>query len=551
MRRLRFGLAILLLVCVLSLALTAQVCVAEDTAIVSYTTGDGLGHYANIYSNYWGAQTFNLHRFSFNGTYVLSKLRLQLYKVGNPGNLTIGVRLVINGVIGSSDLVSATINGNALTTNGAGQWYDIYFSPTTIYLGLDWEYAIVLRAPSGGVVNKVCWMQDTLTGEYAWGAAETSADNGISWTNYYGGDFHFREYSTNMTLYENYGSGCTWQEMSDLCSYGSEYPNDPYYMWAEVFIPQVSHTVGYVSIYGYATGGFTKTVYIAIMRVDEDTGLPVGNDMCSGSTTFNPYPGLGWYTAGMAGIDRYLIAGMPYAIVIWSIGNCYISSNARFCYDMYGSYSKGYTVRDLPNDPNWTHMPDAKDFMFEVWGSTFDWHDYNQVVWFQPNTIIEGTTLPNRAQGGTLTDGKFTWGSNPIGVSAVLSGFYSDYAPANITLPQDIIAPSQDIVGPTGNPGITSDVGTLTGNVFYPLVKALSDNTNIPVQLWWIILASGIVLIAMVVTYRYLPHQMMTALVGGGLSTFFYALGIYPFWVIFIFVVMALAIIIGERSPTV
>ncbi len=174
--------------------------------------------------------------------------------------------------------------------------------------------------------------------------------------------------------------------------------------------------------------------------------------------------------------------------------------------------------------------------------------DFYQVVWFQPNTIIEGTTLPNRT--GEV-DGEFHWGTNPAGVSVVLSPFYSDYAPANITLPEDIITPPQDMIGPTGNPGNTRDVGTLATNPFYPLVKAFSDNTGIPVQLWWIILASLIVLIVMVVTYWKLPHLMITALAGGSLSAFFYAMGIYPFWVPLIFAVMALAIILGERSPTV
>jgi len=185
---------------------------------------------------------------------------------------------------------------------------------------------------------------------------------------------------------------------------------------------------------------------------------------------------------------------------------------------------------------------------FDWWYDPYDWPgDFYQVLWFQPNDIIEGTTLPDRA--GT-EDGIITWGSNPAGVSVELTGFYSDYAPANITLPQDIVNP-QDMIGPTGNPGHTREVGTLTGNPFYPIVKALSDNSGIPVQLWWIILASIIILIVMVVTYKYLPHQIITALAAGGLSAFFYGMGIYPFWVPLIFAVMALAIVLGERSPTV
>jgi hypothetical protein len=177
--------------------------------------------------------------------------------------------------------------------------------------------------------------------------------------------------------------------------------------------------------------------------------------------------------------------------------------------------------------------------------------DFAMVLWFQPNNIILGTTLPDRAIDDGEQDGYITWGSNPAGISVGLTGFYSDYTPANVTLPQEIITPPQDMVGPTGNPGHTRDVGTLVDNPFYPLIKGLSDHSGISVQLWWIILASIIVVAAMVVTYKFLPHQMIVALVGGGLSAFFYAMGIYPFWVVLIFAVMALAIILGERSPTV
>jgi hypothetical protein len=190
-------------------------------------------------------------------------------------------------------------------------------------------------------------------------------------------------------------------------------------------------------------------------------------------------------------------------------------------------------------------------YPYLLWGIPFGGGIISQVLWFQPNDIISGTTLPDRATGDGSQDGEITWGSNPAGVSVGLTGFYSDYAPANITLPQEIITPPQDMVGPTGNPGNTRDVGTLVDNPFYPLIKGLSDHSGISVQLWWIILASIIVVAAMVVTYKFLPHQMIVALVGGGLSAFFYAMEIYPFWVVLIFAVMALAIILGERSPTV
>jgi hypothetical protein len=197
------------------------------------------------------------------------------------------------------------------------------------------------------------------------------------------------------------------------------------------------------------------------------------------------------------------------------------------------------------NNNNWTWMQNnvmsyADDIQIAVDGTL--------QLEYKPDSIILGTTLPDEENSH---DGIITWGSNPVGVTATVGTFQSDVEVGGNQTAGPGIGNPQDMIGPTGNPGITRDVGTLTSNPFYPLVKALSDNTNIPVQLWWIILASLVVLIAMVVTYWKLPHQMITALVGGGLSAFFYAMGIYPFWVPLIFAVMALAIILGERSPTV
>jgi hypothetical protein len=169
---------------------------------------------------------------------------------------------------------------------------------------------------------------------------------------------------------------------------------------------------------------------------------------------------------------------------------------------------------------------------------------------YKPASIILGTTLPDEENDH---DGIITWGSNPSGVTATVGAFQSDVGGGDqidTTVAPGMVGP-QDMVGPTGQQDRMSEVGTLSDNPFYPLIKALSDNTSIPVQLWWLIIASIIVMIAMVVTYRYLPHQMIVALVGGGLSAFFYGMGIYPFWVPLIFGVMALAIILGERSPTV
>lgn len=114
----------------------------------------------------------------------------------------------------------------------------------------------------------------------------------------------------------------------------------------------------------------------------------------------------------------------------------------------------------------------------------------------------------------------------------------------------DPTVPNPDMTGDTGQPDYTPAAGTLTGNPLYPLVKAIADNTNIPVTIWWVILAMLIVMAAMIASFRYAPHQLITAFVGGGLIIFFWSMGIFPFWVIFVYGIGAAAIVLYERQPS-
>ena len=170
---------------------------------------------------------------------------------------------------------------------------------------------------------------------------------------------------------------------------------------------------------------------------------------------------------------------------------------------------------------------------------------------YDPDSIISGTTLPNEDDPGTY-DGTITWGSNPGGVTVTLGGLISDEqlfpagSGANFPVPQDI-------AGPSGQPGMTSDVGTLTTNPLYPLVSMISDTTSLPVGIVWVMGATFILALLFVwmIGDQQMMHQMFIGIAGGGWVAFCWHLGIYPFWVIFIYAVLAIAIVIGERSPTI
>lgn len=176
--------------------------------------------------------------------------------------------------------------------------------------------------------------------------------------------------------------------------------------------------------------------------------------------------------------------------------------------------------------------------------------DGEEVLEYEPTTIIQGTALPDKSVEGN--HGVITWGANPVGVAVSLGPLSPEEAvgPPD-TMSEPGAAPPPDMTGESGQPGWTRDTGTLTTHPFYPIIAVVSDNMNIPIGRVWIIAATLIMMLIMIVSFRYAPHQMITVFAGGGWTAFCYHQGIYPFWVIFIFVLLGIAIIVGERSPVV
>ena len=124
--------------------------------------------------------------------------------------------------------------------------------------------------------------------------------------------------------------------------------------------------------------------------------------------------------------------------------------------------------------------------------------------------------------------------------------------PTNIPMPQ-LGGSSGDvpiIVGESGQPGWTEDT-PLSSNPFYPAVAVVSDVTNIPERQIWVVGALMCVTAAMLAVFKFVPHQLITVIVGGIVTALFVAQGILPFWTIFIFALLGIAIILWERVPSV
>jgi hypothetical protein len=171
--------------------------------------------------------------------------------------------------------------------------------------------------------------------------------------------------------------------------------------------------------------------------------------------------------------------------------------------------------------------------------------DFTQVLWFQPNAIIEGTTLPDRCEN---EDGIITWGANPAGIDITYEGLF----PEDEYEFEPVIPTTPDIIEPEPS-GLTGDVDLekLENNPFHPLVMAIASVDGFTERLVWLGLAIFILIACMIAVQLLTSHMVLTSLTGLGLSTLFYVWGIFPLWVPVLLVMGLVASIIYERMPTI
>ena len=151
-----------------------------------YITGDHtLG---SVYGAAWKGQTFTPQV-----AHKVTTLKLKLYRLGSPGTATYTIRATDGTHPIGGDLCSGTIDGNGLTLDSGGLWYEITLGAGTD-LNASTKYAIVGRAPSGDIGNLVGWRSNTSAGAYAGGNYEESSDSGVNWASHMPGDFMFEEW---------------------------------------------------------------------------------------------------------------------------------------------------------------------------------------------------------------------------------------------------------------------------------------------------------------------------------------------------------------------
>lgn len=136
----------------------------------------------------WMSQTFTVET-----THLVGKLNLKLFRVGDPGTITVSIKLTSAGKAVGGDLCSGVIQGTDLTLDTNGEWYEISLGDGfTLEAGV--QYAIVVKAPNGDASNKVSWRADITDPTFTGGTFCSSSDSGIDWSIVSGVDCMFEEW---------------------------------------------------------------------------------------------------------------------------------------------------------------------------------------------------------------------------------------------------------------------------------------------------------------------------------------------------------------------
>lgn len=191
----------------------------------------------------------------------------------------------------------------------------------------------------------------------------------------------------------------------------------------------------------------------------------------------------------------------------------------------------------------------GKDHYSDLYDSAYASPGLSVELWFQPNTMVTGTALPDRAE--TAQNGTITWGTNPAGVTAVLGSMVSREQPTpGITGDE----PAQDVLPHVEVTDwyIDPDVGgALLTNPVRPFVTLLSDNSTLTEIQSWRLLGIALILMVTVATARSVGrHQGITMIAAGCGFGLMVALTVFPMWALVFAIGMFIGGLVMERAPS-
>jgi hypothetical protein len=151
--------------------------------IDTVTSGDNSAN--NFQATNWESQTVAVQH-----TGYITAVKIKLYRVGDPQDVTVSIRETAAGLPTGSDLSSATVDCTSITTSTTGEW--ITFTLTSPVLVIEGAtYAIVVRAPSGSTPSNYANWRFSSTSIYSGGSRCYSTNSGSSWTAYATQDYTF------------------------------------------------------------------------------------------------------------------------------------------------------------------------------------------------------------------------------------------------------------------------------------------------------------------------------------------------------------------------
>lgn len=223
------------------------------------------------------------------------------------------------------------------------------------------------------------------------------------------------------------------------------------------------------------------------------------------------------------------------------------------------SISVDGVVKDATFTDNTTPVPDNSNAWAMMQNDVLSYADNTSItvngtqsLYFAPVTIIEGTTLPDRALSNT---GNITWGSNPSGVSANFTSFgpVSEAQAPAFALGE---APLFITTAPNISSNFTVTPGTGTGT--FPLaavITSVATATSTPSQLPLLIIAGFVILAAsLCASSIFRQHGSGTIfvkiLVIAAFMGIFVALKNFgiDFWMLMVFLMISTAIAMASKQ---
>lgn len=284
------------------------------------------------------------------------------------------------------------------------------------------------------------------------------------------------------------------------------------------------------------------------------------------------------------GVSEALVSAGDHTTIVSSTNNLIIGDEASIGYDMAGTigevrvYNKLLSPAEVLanyNATKWKYdglgnsyveyaaigagVPDTSDDYILMAGDSVPYMEYltmdidgTEVLWYEPETMILATALPDRADGDGAQDGVITWGANPAGVGATLGGMSSSGQP-DIGIGVD--TSTADLLPEVGGTDWSTEPatgGALATNPLRPIVVAVSDNTTLSERQVWVWFGLILVVFVTAITAANVRgHHLITGIAASITIIALVVWTVFPPWSLVAIVLAVWGGLISERSPTV